>query len=42
MYGALPRHSLTKLYEPNAGHTDAPNASRDEILRWTSQVAGGG
>ena len=42
MYGALPRHSLTKLYEPSAGHTDAPNAARDEILRWTSQVAGGG
>lgn len=42
MYGALPRHTLTKLYEPNAGHTDAPNASREEIVRWISQVAGGG
>jgi pimeloyl-ACP methyl ester carboxylesterase len=42
MFGALPRHPLTKLYEPDSTHLAAPSASRDEILRWTSQVARGG
>jgi pimeloyl-ACP methyl ester carboxylesterase len=42
MFDALPRHPLTKLYEPDSTHRDAPSASRDEILRWTSQVANGG
>lgn len=42
MFGALPRHPLTKLYEPDSTHVDAPSASREEILRWTSQVASGG
>ena len=41
IFGALPRHPLTKLYEPDATHLDAPSASREEILRWTSQVAKG-
>jgi hypothetical protein len=42
MFDALPRHPLTKLYEPDSTHLGAPSASRDEILRWTWQVAGGG
>ena len=42
MFDALPRHPLTKLYEPDSTHLDAPSASRDEVLRWTSQVANGG
>jgi pimeloyl-ACP methyl ester carboxylesterase len=42
MFDALPRHPLTKLYEPDSTHVDAPSASRDEILRWTSQVASSG
>ena len=42
MFGALPRHPLTRLYEPDSTHMDAPSASRDEILRWTSRVANGG
>ena len=41
MFDALPRHPLTKLYEPDSTHLGAPSASRDEILRWTSQVASG-
>jgi len=42
MFDALPRHPMTKLYEPDSTHLGAPSASRDEILRWTSQVASGG
>lgn len=42
IFSALPPHPLTKLYEPDSSHLDAPSASRDEILRWTSQVASGG
>jgi pimeloyl-ACP methyl ester carboxylesterase len=42
MFDALPRHPLTKLYEPDSTHLGAPSAARDEILRWTSQVASGG
>lgn len=41
IFGALPPHPLTKLYEPDATHANAPSASRGEILRWTAQVAGG-
>jgi pimeloyl-ACP methyl ester carboxylesterase len=42
MFDALPRHPLTRLYEPDSTHLGAPSAARDEILRWTSQVARGG
>ena len=42
IFSALPRHPLTKLYEPDSTHLDAPSASHDEILRWTSQVASDG
>lgn len=38
MFDALPRHPLTKLYEPDSDHLDAPSASLDEILRWIIEV----
>ena len=40
MFGALPSNPLTKLYEPDSSHLNAPSASRDEIVRWTTEVAG--
>lgn len=40
MFDALPRHPLTRLHEPDADHLGAPWASVDEIVRWTSEVAG--
>jgi hypothetical protein len=30
MFDALPRHPLTKLYEPDSNHLGAPSASLDE------------
>lgn len=39
MFDALPRHALTKLYEPNSNHLGAPSAAVDEIVRWTAEVA---
>jgi len=38
MFSALPGNALTKLYEPDSSHPDAPSASRDEIVRWTTEV----
>ncbi len=38
MFDALPEHPLSKLYEPDSNHIDAPTASRDEIVRWTTEV----
>ncbi|RZI43854.1 alpha/beta fold hydrolase [Herbaspirillum sp. HC18] len=40
MFDALPAHPMSRLYEPAASHTGAPLASIDEIVRWTTQVAG--
>ncbi len=40
MFASLPKHPLTQLHEPDSTHLGAPSASRDEILRWTSVVAG--
>lgn len=37
-FGALPRNPLTRLYEPDSSHLDAPSASREEIMRWTTEV----
>jgi pimeloyl-ACP methyl ester carboxylesterase len=34
----LPRNPRTKLYEPDATHTGAPAASRDEVSRWMMEV----
>jgi pimeloyl-ACP methyl ester carboxylesterase len=42
MFGALPPHPLTKLYEPGSSHLGAPAASIEEIVRWTAQVAASG
>ena len=38
MYGALPANPLTKMNEPDADHLGAPQASIDEIARWTAEV----
>lgn len=40
MFGFLPAHPLTRLYEPEADHAQAPAASGEEIVRWMRQVAG--
>jgi pimeloyl-ACP methyl ester carboxylesterase len=40
MFDALPRNPLTRMYEADSSHLDAPSASRDEIARWTAEVAG--
>jgi pimeloyl-ACP methyl ester carboxylesterase len=42
MFAALPANPLTKLYEPDASHLEAPTASIDEIARWTTDVAANG
>ncbi|MBI3042241.1 MAG: alpha/beta fold hydrolase [Betaproteobacteria bacterium] len=40
VFRMLPANPLTRLYEPDSGHLDAPEASADEIARWTREVAG--
>lgn len=40
LFDALPRNALTRMYEPDSSHLDAPFASREEIARWTVEVAG--
>jgi pimeloyl-ACP methyl ester carboxylesterase len=42
MFGALPPHTLTRLYEPDSSHLGAPAASIEEIARWTARVAASG
>ena len=37
-FDALPRTPRTRLYEPDATHTGAPAASRDEVSRWMMEV----
>jgi pimeloyl-ACP methyl ester carboxylesterase len=39
MFGFLPSHPLTRLYEPDGDHAQAPAASGEEIVRWMRQVA---
>lgn len=39
-FGALPSHGLTRLYEPETDHLNAPGASTSEIIRWINEVAG--
>lgn len=41
-FEALPRQPLTRLYEPEASHLEAPSAAVDEIVRWTREVAAAG
>ncbi len=38
-FNALPSHPLTRLYEPESSHMDAPSAARGEIIRWMGEVA---
>ncbi len=38
MFALLPRNPLTKLYEPDSNHLDAPYYSINEIVRWTTEV----
>jgi len=38
MFDSLPKNPLSKLYEPDSSHLGAPSASRDEIVRWTTEV----
>jgi pimeloyl-ACP methyl ester carboxylesterase len=40
MFDSLPKNQLSKLYEPNSSHLGAPSASIEEIIRWTTTVAG--
>jgi pimeloyl-ACP methyl ester carboxylesterase len=39
-FSMLPRNPLSKLYEPDSSHINAPSASRSEIMRWTAEVGG--
>ena len=39
MFTSLPRNPLTRLYEPNSSHLDAPAAALGEIERWVNEVA---
>jgi len=39
VYDDLARNKLTRLYEPNASHIGAPDASIGEIEKWTTEVA---
>jgi len=39
MFISLPRNPLTRLYEPNSSHLDAPVAALGEIERWANEVA---
>ena len=34
MFGLLAKHPLTRMYEPNSSHLDAPGASTQEIEDW--------
>lgn len=40
VFRMLPANPLTRLYEPESDHLNAPGASADEIARWTKEVAG--
>ena len=39
VYDDLSRNKLTRLYEPNVDHLHAPQASIDEVAKWTAEVA---
>ena len=40
-FDALPKNPRSTLYEPNSSHLEAPSASLDEVVKWTTAVAGG-
>jgi len=37
-FATLPQNAHTRLYEPKSDHLGAPSASRDEIVRWITEV----
>lgn len=39
IFAMLPANPHTRLYEPSATHLGAPDASAQEIARWTAEVA---
>ena len=39
MFDALPKNPLSRLYEPDSSHLDAPSASSSEIAAWCKLVA---
>ncbi|MES2072770.1 MAG: alpha/beta fold hydrolase [Pseudomonadota bacterium] len=39
VFEALPKNPLSKLVEPNSSHLNAPSASAEEIVAWTTAVA---
>lgn len=39
IYDDLSRNRLNRLYEPETSHLGAPEASIDEIAKWTAEVA---
>ena len=39
MFDALPKNQMSKLYEPDSSHLDAPTASIKEIIEWTATVS---
>jgi len=38
-WAQMPKNPGNKLYEPNATHTSAPTESKEEILRWMTEIA---
>lgn len=42
LFETLPKNKHTRLYEPKSDHLGAPSASRDEIVRWISEVVNAG
>ena len=38
VFDMLPKNPLTKLYEPDSSHLQAPSASQEEIVRWIDEV----
>ena len=38
VFDMLPKNPLTKLYEPDSSHLQAPSASREEIVQWIDEV----
>jgi hypothetical protein len=39
-FSALPRHAMTRMFEPESSHLNAPSAAKEEIIRWIDEVAG--
>ncbi len=39
LFEKLPSNPNTRLYEPSSDHVGSPSASREEILRWTTEIS---